>query len=337
MSTTVEEANQVATDGKRFHFTKKIGHGAFGTVLRALDKQRQQPVAIKCVKASSGGAIATLFTLVSPQRKKMEAAWKEAQLLMKLRHQNILGFLKAYDFKDANGKMAIAIVTDYCEGGDLQKFLEVKGQTLGVAKRRQWFQELSLGLQYIHSKGVVHRDLKPGNILITSYQTLKIADVGLAKSFWEVQSNVGIIDEPFQEYMSSVAGTKPYMAPEVFASHYTEKSDIFSLGLVYVVITEVPRPVVPLAVFGGSSAALGWLYHTNTSLQYNNASLLLPMRTATPDEVKLFNQMLLCDYHHRLGADEVVRMVGQLGARAASCVQVSPDPPPESASWSCCS
>ena len=342
MNTTVAEANARATDGGRFQFTKVLGQGGFGTVLLAKDLHNNlKPVAIKCVKTNARvNPTLSFLGLGQGSDRQLQEAWQEAQMLQSLRHPNIIGFTKAYKFK-SDGHQGIAIVTDYCGGGDLHVYLEgnraARSSDAWRQQRLRWFKELGNGLNFIHSNGVSHRDLKPKNVLITAKKTLKIADVGLAKPLWDAQSSIlsqqGGVDQTFQQYMSSIAGTPLYMAPEVYDSHYNQESDIYSLGLMFVVMAEIPIPLAPVAKWGTmSDIPLGWLQHEQRAVQQLNASQLLSINTATPGEVKLFNRMLVYDYHNRLTASNVVQELATLGA-SSSPIQVE-DSQPESSS--CC-
>ena len=102
--------------------------------------------------------------------------------------------------------------------------------------------QLMSALAHILSKYIVHRVIKHENILVDASRRLKIGDVSISKSLYteETQSECGS-----SLYMWMLAGTYPFMVPKVFDNHYTMKSDIFSMGLVMVVIFELPRQLFP--------------------------------------------------------------------------------------------
>lgn len=309
MDPIVREANEYATDNRRFEFVKKLGKGSFGTVLLAHDKQNSgRKVAIKCIETGrrEKGLLAYLIKWIFNQQNPKTEASKEADLLLELQHPGIIGFLKTYEYEDAHNTV-LAIVTDFCENGDLYNYLS-QGYCLEPVDRLHWYQQLANGLNYIHRKGIVHRDIKPENILISCGETPKIADVGLAKPLYDIQNPN---KNEFQEYMTSQAGTPPFMAPEVFEGHYEKKCDVFSLGLVFVTIVEVPPPHTPwpVATWNEIKDPLGKMYYENTDTRHLKPSHLLQLTKETPDEMKLFDGMLVYDRHKRYNAEEVLEEV----------------------------
>lgn len=322
--TTVAEANAWATNYDRYEFVEVLGRGGFGVVFLAIDKSNGKQVAIKCIKVGS---------FLSELNSDVSKAMREAKLLMRLRDPYILGFLSKYDYRDASGKNAIAIVTDYCANGDLQHHLK-SGNWPNLNERLQWSLQLAHALDYLHKENVAHRDIKPSNILITRQGTLKIADVGLAKPLYEIQSQLGIIDQPFEIYMSSKAGTPTYMAPEVWAQHYNLESDVFSLGLVFVVMAEKPPSIKPLAQWNGKECPLGQMYHHSHLTRSLKASHLLHMQKATALEVKLFDAMLDYNYRERFSAQKVFEEVRTILCDSTIRLQLNPTDPP--AEWRGC-
>ena len=94
----------------------------------------------------------------------------------------------------------------------------------------------------LHNRGIMHRDLKPENVLLTNrkYEDIKIGDFGLARKYLalkkvEVRKFSSLLEN---YYMGTGAGTLPYIAPEVFEGHYTERADVFSLGCIFYAILE---------------------------------------------------------------------------------------------------
>lgn len=278
----------------RFIFSRELGSGSFGQVYLAYDLAECQFVAIKNVLNN-------------------KFAREEVKLLKELQDSPyILKFVKEFLFYDDKGIHRKAITTEYCDNGDLQNILE-SGTFVSQTLKRQWLLELSQGIEYIHSKDIVHRDIKPQNILVDYYNRLRIADVGLA-----VHCRSGIKQNLFRNkgsrfasYVSELAGTQPYMAPEVFNEHYNDTSDVYSLGLVFIMILERPKHEYPYAVYKCKKYSLGELQHSRKLAKSPLKYLVFPVYEATDQEVLLINNMLASDYHSncRLPSSHVVKLI----------------------------
>jgi hypothetical protein len=188
----------------------QLGTGGFGTVYRGL-YHGIHPVAIKIIHQ------------VDEDRHK-DAFIREASLLKALRHKNVVQFLGA----SLDGPQGTALlVTELMELGDLWRALSAKNEN--GERLFSWYQrgaqcviDVASGLHYLHTKRVVHFDLKSANILLSKAGTAKLADIGMARVL--NKSHLSII---------SGLGTFAWSAPEVLAGRRcTEKADIYSLGIV---------------------------------------------------------------------------------------------------------
>ena len=158
----------------------------------------------------------------------------EVQALQQLRHKNVITFIAEYRKRDPVGQLHLLILTEYCAGGNLNKRLTRPSSDLVNFK---WMKQCASALTFMHEHGVVHRDLKPENVLLTESEDVKLADFGLARKYDEFITDTrrGYTST---NYMKTWAGTIHWMASEVFAGHYTEKADIFSLGVMFSAILE---------------------------------------------------------------------------------------------------
>lgn len=158
----------------------------------------------------------------------------EVQALKRLRHENVITFIAAYIKEDPGGQLHLLILTEYCAGGNLNKRLTRPSSDFVNFK---WMKQCASALTFLHEHGVVHRDLKPENVLLTENEDVKLADFGLARKYdaFITDTRRGYTST---YYMKTWAGTLYWMAPEVFAGHYTEKADIFSLGVMFSAILE---------------------------------------------------------------------------------------------------
>ena len=306
MNITVEEAKKHASKDGEYQFIEILGKGAFGTVFLANDRASQFKVAVKLCKTEVG--ILQMITTGLTSKDLLNNAVKEAECLSKLKHPHVLQLIDVYIFKTASGGIGLAIVTEYCPNGNLETYL--KKYRPAAEKRLKWCYQLTKAIAYIHSQEVTHRDIKPENILIDKDGDLVVGDVGVAKAAWDVASKVYSIkssDCSFETYMNTVAGSPAYMAPEVRDGHYTKSSDIFSMGLVFVMIVESPASLIPYAKWKSVRCVLGELLYAckETRNLFATDLLDIPFEHASKGEKKLFDQMLSYDYRKRPNAADV--------------------------------
>lgn len=197
-----------------------LGTGSFGTVFRAWDSTLERRVALKVV-GSSGMAQAP-------------AVLAEARAAAGLNHPNIC-IIYGVD----PGELAPMIVMEYVDGQPLEGLLDQGplAPILTVSYARQ----TALGMAEAHRQGVVHGDLKPGNIMVTKSGVIKIMDFGLAQrqSSSDSQTTLPKFSEP-----KGMSGTPSYMAPEqVRGQTAIPPSDVFSLGLILYEMTTGKRAV----------------------------------------------------------------------------------------------
>lgn len=152
--------------------------------------------------------------------KEKYATRQEVALLQSLQHPNIVGYKDSFM---TNNDKELCIVMTYCEGGDLaNRIKDYKGSRLPEKLIMQWFSQILLAVDFLHSRKVLHRDLKSQNIFLTKDGTVKLGDFGIARVF-----------ERTLDMAKTSIGTPLYMSPEVCNSRpYNYKSDIWSLGCI---------------------------------------------------------------------------------------------------------
>ncbi len=200
----------------RYEVIDQLGRGAMGTVFKARDPQIDRLVAVKTV--SLAGLEPT------EEREFRQRFTHEAQAAGRLYHPGIVAIFDVGEKPDSHDPY---IVMEYVSGQPLNRTLAgQKKLPLGTAL--QLAEEIAEALDYAHAQGVVHRDIKPGNILITPEGHAKIADFGIAKL------NLSHFTLP-----GRVLGTPAYMAPEQLSGTGVDgRSDLFSLGVIlYVMVT----------------------------------------------------------------------------------------------------
>ena len=217
--------SRVRVGGRQLRIQKRLGNGAFGVVYKVKDLASSREYALKDVLCTDTSEILN--------------AIGEAMTLNQISHENVIAVEGAYQFRNALG-LHMLILTEYCAGGNLNERLNrASSEELNF----EWMRQISDALAYLHSCNVVHRDLKPENVLLTEEEDVKLADFGLAREFIALKTDARLDDDSWltsyaQYYMDSEVGTPFWMAPEVFDGHYTEKADVFSLGVLFYAILE---------------------------------------------------------------------------------------------------
>lgn len=201
-----EQTNDLPADIKKeYYIGQELGSGACGSVYFAQNRRTCEPFAIKYTD-SEGKENNTIAMIL-----------KEVKILQQLEHPCILKLFKMQSYTNS-----VAMFVDYMNGGDLYSRI-LKNGHFSESFSKFLFYQICRGIEYLHSQNVIHRDLKPENILLAStdqYTLVKVADFGLSKC---IASN---------SLLQTQCGTAGYLAPEVRTSRYTNKVDIWSLGVV---------------------------------------------------------------------------------------------------------
>ena len=202
------------------------GRGAMGTVYEAWDPVISRRVAIKTVR---------LPDHTDPEAQEGLGRFRrEAQAAGRLNHPTIVA---VYDYGETDD--LAYIVMEYVDGQALKARLD-RGDRLGLAQISAIMEQLLTGLQFSHDRGVVHRDIKPGNVLLTAAGTVKITDFGIAR-----------IESSSMTQHGAMLGTPAYMSPEQFMGHHTDaRTDIYSTGALLFQLLTGARP------FDGTMSAI---------------------------------------------------------------------------------
>lgn len=212
----------------RYEILGEIGRGAMGVVYKARDPHIDRTVAIKTI---------SLFDLEPADDQEFrERFQQEARTAGRLSHPGIVAIFDVGADPETN---APYIVMEYVAGSSLSKLLLEDHGKMPLDPALQIVQEVAEALDYAHSEGVTHRDVKPANILLTADGRAKLADFGIAR-----------LDQSHLTLPGRLLGSPAYMAPEQMKGEATDgRSDLFSLGVVLYRLSTGYRP------FQGNSTA----------------------------------------------------------------------------------
>ncbi|KAK8881683.1 hypothetical protein M9Y10_004443 [Tritrichomonas musculus] len=189
---------------KRYKDKRQIGKGSYGKVYLMRDTKTNELVVVKTIP------------IKGKDPKSKTSAQKEAKLLRMMQHPNIIMYLDS--FFDSQGDFCI--VLEYADGYDLQKYLETHKQ-LSEKQVLQVFTQIILGLDYIHSQNVLHRDIKTANVFLFRKGLVKLGDFGIAREVSE------------GELAKTLIGTPYFMCPELLkGQRYGFPADIWAAGCV---------------------------------------------------------------------------------------------------------
>lgn len=201
--------NNRAIVNDRYEIGKRIGRGGMAEIFQARDILLDRPVAIK-----------VLFPEFATDPAFVERFRREAQAAANLNHPNIVG---VYDWGKVNNTYYIAM--EYVNGRTLADILKQSG-TLTPMQVCDVMSEVAAALISAHQNGVIHRDIKPGNILVSTTGQIKVADFGIARA-------LGAGVEQGLTQTGAVMGTATYFSPEQAQGAPTDqRSDLYSLGVV---------------------------------------------------------------------------------------------------------
>ena len=213
--------------GGRFALVREIGSGGMSTVYLGRDEVLDRPVAVKILNPElEGSDVSSRFR-------------REGRTAARLSHPNVVQVYDAGE-DELDGHEVSYIVVEYLQGGDLKDLIDRRGPLPGAMLARIG-ADVADGLAHAHERGIVHRDIKPQNVLLDQYGSPKLTDFGIARA----------LDMNHSTSTDSYLGTAFYSSPEQLRGEgVTPKSDVYSLGatLYHAAVGEPPFSGDPLQV-----------------------------------------------------------------------------------------
>ena len=255
-----------------YKIIKLLGEGSYGKAFLCTDKSDNSQCVIKQIN------------IQNMNEKDKQDTLNEAKILEKLDHPNIIKFKEVFIANKPT--KTLNIVTEYADGGDLS--LEIKNQRKEYFKENQilnYFTQICLAIKHIHSKHIMHRDLKSQNIFLTKTKLVKLGDFGISKNLnctWEKAK--------------TMIGTPYYLSPEIVNNkQYTIKSDIWSLGVLLYEMMALKMP------FDANSLPM-------LTLKIIKGNYAPPPQIYTSDLRNLVSQLLNVDPNKRPTVDEILKL-----------------------------
>jgi serine/threonine protein kinase len=280
---------------EKYDMLEKVGEGTYGVVYKARHFETKEIVAIKKIRFQH------------EDEGIPSTAVREVSLLKGLKHPNIV-LLKEVIYRNEN----LNLVFEYSEI-DLKRLLKKANEPLDPIKVKSYMRQLMEGLAYCHRKRIMHRDLKPHNLLIDSNDRLQLADFGLARTF----------SLPIREYTHEVI-TLWYRSPEILLGQkiYSTPADIWSAGCIFAEMI-IGSPLIPGDSEIDQLFKIFRLHGTPTEKIWPGVNELPDFKptfprfkgekfsdifiSSNPLEIDLLEKMLVLDPDRRLTAEEVLK------------------------------
>jgi serine/threonine protein kinase len=280
----------------KYKILERLGAGGMGSVYLCEHKHMRRRVAVKVLPTSR-----------SENRSALDRFYREARAVAALDHPNIV---RAFDIDQ--DEAIHFLIMEYIDGASLYELVK-RGKPLAVGLAANYICQAALGLEHAHRKaGLVHRDVKPENILVDRKGVVKVLDMGLARFFKDPN------DLLTQQYDERVFGTVDYLAPEQVAdgSAVDIRADIYSLGATFYFC------LTGQTLFGDGSAAIKMIWQ-----QVRQPKPVRSLRPDIPVEVaQIVEKMLAKKPSDRYQTPQAVADALKPWASGQEAAPVAPEP-----------
>jgi serine/threonine-protein kinase len=282
----------------RYEVHRKLARGGMSDVYLARDRVLDRPVALK-----------VLFPEYAKDTTFVARFRREAQSAARLNHPNIVG---VYDWGEENGTYFIAM--EFIEGHTLSEIVRAEGP-MNPRRAAEATADVAAALGFAHRNGVIHRDIKPGNVMVETTGLVKVADFGIAQA-------IGGPEQTQLTRVGSVMGTATYFSPEQAQGRQVDpRSDIYSLGCVLFEILTGRPPFT-----GDTPVAIAYKHVQEAPprpSQFANVppgldAIVLKCLAKTPDGRYSSSEELRTDLRRFLEGHPVAAMAGAAAAGAAA-------------------